>query len=139
MSETASFYGRVIGGKVKLLNREGFDRYIQAMDGLEIDVLVRKHRKARTLRQNSYLWFMYGYIAERIDGHTKDTIHEAMGVLFRLDRSGPIPMVKSTTAMSTVEMNQYVERIHQFCAETLDIVVPDPNSEEALQWSQRNA
>jgi hypothetical protein len=139
VNETIWYYSRVIDGKIKLLNRQGFDQIVKSLDGMEVDVGLRKHRKARTLRQNSYLWFMYGYIAERIDGHTKDTIHEAMGILFRLDRTGPIPTVKSTTAMSTVEMNEYVERIHQFCAETLDIVVPDPNSEEALQWSQSYA
>ena len=50
--QSACYYARVIGGKAKILNREGFDRLIQRMDGLEIDILIRKHRKARTLPQN---------------------------------------------------------------------------------------
>ena len=54
--------------------------------------------------------------------------------MFRTDRSGPIPVVRSTTGMTTVEMNEYIEQIHHFFA-TLDIVVPDPNSEEALKWT----
>ncbi len=129
------FYSRVINGKTKLINREGFDRFIASLDGMEIDIGIRKHRKPRSLNQNGYLWFMYTYIAEHVDGHTKDSIHEAFGQLFRTDRSSSLPTVKSTTDMSTVEMTEYWEKIWQFCAETLDIVVPDPNSEEALQWS----
>jgi hypothetical protein len=138
VSECAWFYARVIGGKAKLLNRSGFDALLKRMDGQEIDIGVRKHRKPRSLAQNGYLWFMYTWIAERVERHTKDSLHEAFGQLFRTDRSGPLPIVKSTTDMSTVEMTEYWEKIWQFCAETLDLVVPDPNSDEALQWSKLN-
>lgn len=136
MTGCICFYARVLERKPKILNRQGFDKLMESLDGLEIDILIRKHRKPRSSKQNAYLWFMYTYIAERIDGHTKDTIHDAMGQLFRTDKSGPLPIVKSTADMSTVEMSEYWEKIQQFAAETLDIVVPDPNSDEALQWSE---
>lgn len=138
MSDCAVFYARVLGGKPKFPDPARLSRLLAALEGEEIDVLIRKHRKGRSLKQNGYLWFMYDFIAQRVAGHTKDSIHQAMGQMFRTDFSGKLPVVKSTTDMSTVEMTEYWEKIWQFSAETLDIVVPDPNSEEALQWSKTN-
>ena len=128
---TACFYGRIIGGKVKLLNRSGFDALIKRLDGFEIDVLIRKHRKDRTLSQQGYLWGgIYQFIADHTDGWTKEDVHDAMRQMFLTDRTGPMPLLRSTTELSTVEFNEYIERIAQFCAETLELVIPEPEKME---------
>jgi len=116
----------VVEGKLKILNRAGFDALIQRMDGLELDILVRKHRKDRTLTQQGYLWVIYQFIADNTDGWTKEDVHDAMRQMFLTDRTGPMPRLLSTTELSTVEFNEYIERIAQFCAETLDLVIPEP-------------
>ncbi len=128
MSEVACYYARVIGGKAKILNRAGFDALIQRLDGQEIDILIRKHRKARTLPQNSFLWGVVYQIISDETGHEPEEIHDAMKDLFLTDRSGPFPLVRSTTDLSTVEFNEYFTKIQRFAAEKLDLVIPDPES-----------
>jgi hypothetical protein len=49
-----------------------------------------------------------------------------MRLLFLKDESRAIPTLKSTTALSTTEMNEYWAQIQQFAAEKLNIVIPDP-------------
>ena len=127
MSETASFYGRVIGGKVKLLNREGFDRYIQAMDGLEIDVLVRKHRKARSLNQNRFYWGVAIAMISEATGYEPEEAHDALKAMFLTDHvDSALPRIRSSADLSTVEFNEYIEKIQRFAAEKLDLIIPDP-------------
>lgn len=122
------FYARILNGKAKLVNRDGFDRLVQSLDGQEIDIIVRRHRKGRSLPQNAYLWgCVYKILADHLEGYTEEDVHEAMGQLFRTDRTGVVPRVKSTTEMSTVEFNEYLERIIQFAAEKLELVIPDPS------------
>ena len=51
-------------------------------------------------------------------------------MMFLRDESREIPTLKSTTQLSTVEMNEYWEKIQQFAAEKLGLVIPDPNQVE---------
>lgn len=43
-----------------------------------------------------------------------------------------IETVGSTTGLSTIEFNEYIDRIAQFSAEMLGVVIPEPNSQTEL-------
>lgn len=122
----AVFYARVVDGKPKILNRDGFMRLIEQMNGREIDIMVRKHRKARSTNQNSFYWGVVLAIIAESTGNEPEDMHAAFRDLFLTDRSGPLPLVRSTTDLSTVEFNEYIEKIVRFAAEKLELVIPDP-------------
>ena len=88
--------------------------------------------KPRSLKENSYLWgIVYSEIASET-GHSSEDIHTAMKDMF-------LPKVfvtigdneyevrKSTTDLTTSEMEDYLMRIRAFAAQELNLGIPLPN------------
>lgn len=107
--------------------------YLQGMEG-EVQVIVRKPVKSRSLNQNNYLWgCVYALISEAT-GFTPDEAHELCRLKFHStwksvgDRQYRIPV--STTTMSTVEFETYCSNIRQWSSAELNIYIPLPNEYE---------
>jgi len=94
--------------------------------GQLVTITLSKARKDRTDNQNNYYWGVpIKMIADTL-GYEKDEVHDALKAKF-LAREGVLPRIPSTTTLTTVEFNEYLERIGQWAAEFLGIVIPDPN------------
>ncbi len=113
--------GKVVFDRVDMLNS-----YLIGLEGKEVDVIVRKHKKDRTLPQNRYLWGVVYKLISDHTGYTPDEIHDSMRAMFLIDNLGKFPVVRSTTSLDTVAFSAYVENIRQFASEDLSIVIPDP-------------
>jgi len=114
--------GKVIFDRVGL-----FNDYLTLLEGKEVDVIVRKHKKNRSNNQNAYYWGVCIKILSEELGYTDDEVHEAMKMLFLQDNLRKIPTLRSTAALSTVEFEEYIEKIRQWAAQELSCIIPLPN------------
>lgn len=123
--------------KLILDDRSGYLRFISRMkDGKRVTMTLTSFRKARSLPQNSYY---HGIVLKTFGdhlGYTTEELHEAMKARFLvIDPDAPIPRWKSTAQLSTVEFNEYIEKIIQLAAEN-DCYIPDPNEEQLMSYMQ---
>lgn len=118
---TPIFTGRTSKGRLQLDERERFERYLIGLDGCEIEIAVRKRRRVRSSPQNGYYWTVVNVIAD-YTGHTSQEVHEILGQRFLQDHTG---RRRSTSALSTAEFSEYVERCLQLAAE-YGIIIPPP-------------
>jgi hypothetical protein len=121
------FTGRVEGGKLTLQEQDRFNAYLASLGAQSVDVVVRTWRKPRSNNQNAYMWGVVYQLISETTGFTPDETHDAMRLMFLLDRSKDIPTLKSTTQLTTTDMELYLENIRQWAAEHLNCVIPLPN------------
>jgi len=95
-------------------------------------ITVTKKKQTRTILQNNYMWgVVYTHLAEA-SGYTAPEVHEVMKgeilgyteIVFN-DKKHLIP--KSTTKLTTSEMEDYLEHCRRIGAEIYDILIPLPN------------
>lgn len=89
---------------------------------------IKKWYKPRSLQENAYYW---GVVIELLCGHTGYTpeeMHDCLKAKFLphgVDEYG-LEHVKSTTKLSTVEFETYMEDIRRWASSELDVYIPDP-------------
>lgn len=100
-----------------------------------------KYRKRRSDSQNAYMWaVVVPYVAAGLqeawgENLSPDDVHEFLKSAFLPKReivnhvSGEVAFsfTNSTTRLTTAEFTEYLERIAQFAAEKLSVVIPLPN------------
>ena len=121
------FFAKVEKGKILFSDKDLLKSIIASFEGKEIDVIIRKHRKDRSNNQNRYMWGCCYQLISEITGYTKDEVHDAMRLLFLLDKTRKIHTLKSTTELSTIDMEEYLENIRRWAAENLSCFIPLPN------------
>ena len=122
-----SFKAVVEGGyKVRILNREGFDKFLNNFEEGTMLELVVKEIENRTQLQNSYYWGQVigspskeGSLMsnEMFQGYTKQELHEALKEEFG---------VKSTAGMEQEEFTEYINKIIRWAAEFADMYIKEP-------------
>ena len=124
------FSGKVEQGKLILQEQDRFNVYLVGLGKQDVTVVVRTWRKPRSIQQNKFLWAVPYQLISESTGYTREEVHDAMRLMFLKDEDRAIPTLKSTTSLTTIEMNEYWERIQQFAAEKLNLVIPEPNEVE---------
>ena len=85
-------------------------------------------RKERSLEQNAYYWGVIIKILSEEIGYTKDEMHEALRYKFlRYENVNGLPTFLSTTQLSTVEWECYMEEVRRWASMDMGIVIPEPN------------
>ena len=114
------------GYKVRILNREGFDKFLNEFEEGTMLELVVKEIENRTQLQNSYYWGQVigspskeGSLMsnEMFQGYTKQELHEALKEKFE---------VKSTAGMEQEEFTEYINKIIRWAAEFADMYIKEP-------------
>ena len=124
------FIGSIKKGKLVLSNPERFDNYLYSLNDKEVQIVIKPFGKNRSLPQNKFMWGVCYQLISEATGYTREEIHDSMRMMFLRDESREIPTLKSTTSLTTVEMNEYWAKIQQFAAEKLGLIIPDPNQVE---------
>lgn len=128
-----AFDGEVTAdGKLVLDDRPGFVKAIAAFVGKRVTVVLGRKRKPRSLAENAYMWAVVYQMIALETGHEPQEVHDAMRVRFLLrhsERLGVRPI--STTVLSTVEMEEYLEKVRAFAATELGLHIPLPNEPTA--------
>ena len=140
MSEKIMFTGTVIDGVLKVSNRKQFDQEVKTLEGMRIEGYVWKAKKRRSLSQNAYYFGVvlpaclrgFKYLGhERLDIETLHAYFKARYIDEPEQIASPhsgevITLTKTTTNLTTTQMNDYIEAIRRFAAEFLGISIPDP-------------
>jgi len=124
-------------GRLFITNRRVFDERIARFDERwTLEVTVRRLRATRSAQQNRYWWGVCVELVSQHTGYTPEEVHEIAKQMFlpkRLAVSdgngevvGEFVMGGSSRALNTLEFGEFVERFRQWAAETLDVVIPDP-------------
>jgi hypothetical protein len=124
------FLAKIKKNKVIFNNVELFNKYLIKLEGKDVEVVVRPWRKTRSVRQNKFLWAVPYQLIADATGYSREEVHDAMRLLFLKDENRSIPTLKSTTSLTTVEMNLYWEQMQRFASEKLDLQIPNPNEVE---------
>lgn len=99
----------------------------------------------RSIPQNKFYW---GLVVPMIQKGildlgtelTKEETHEFLKARFNAqeivnsETAECISVPRSTTALSKEGFSNYIEKIQQFAAEFLNIVIPDPNQQMAIEY-----
>lgn len=128
----------------------GYNNLIQELQSLpegKWTLVLRRFRKSRSGQQNSY--YHACVIPCIIDGLveagynrsdlSRDIVHEMLKAKF-LTRDLPndngefIPIIKSTTDLTTTEFMEYISDIQQWAQEFLNIYVPEPNEQAKFNY-----
>jgi len=132
--------GTVENGKFVPNSKEYFKRAFESYEGKIIELSLKVWHKKRTTPQNSYYWgvvieLIKNYINDLGNDFDSDTIHELLRSLFLKKtkeivnkESGEvktIEFIQSTTKLSTVEFETYLESCKRYAAETFELYIPD--------------
>lgn len=121
------FFASVEHGKILYLDRELLIAHIKALEGKDIDVIIRKHRKNRTHRQNRWYWIAVVGLPAAHFGYLPEEMHDAFKLMFlRCHEDGKPETTKSTTQLTTEGFTEYIEKCRRWCA-AQGIVIPDPS------------
>ena len=112
--------------KIRILNRESFDKFLNNFEEGTMLELVVKEIENRTQMQNSYYWGQVigspskeGSLMsnEMFQGYTKQELHEALKEKFD---------VKSTAGMEQEEFTEYINKIIRWAAEFAGMYIKEP-------------
>ena len=132
------------------IDRQLFANHLRQFSGKEVTVTVAKKVKHRSNNQNAYLWaVVYPHVLEGLIGvgydiepNDTETVHEWAKNEFiesrkikQKDFDTFIELPGSTAGLSTEDFGRYIERIAQFAAEFLGVVIPPPTAEWA--WPEK--
>jgi hypothetical protein len=99
-------------------------------EGKRIQITVEREKRARSINQNNYYWGVVIALISETTGMTPEETHTALRNQF-LKKVMPNGMetAKSTTDLSTAEMEDYLKRIRQWADVffTGSLYIPAPN------------
>jgi hypothetical protein len=126
------FRARIEKGAVRWHGIEGkrFDVLKRKFEGKDVEVVLRLPQKKSTGPQRRYYWpVIVGMICEAAGYGPEhaEAIHEFLKGMFLQDTSGPLPITRSTEALTTVEREEYHDNCRRWAAEFLGIYIPLPN------------
>jgi len=121
-----AFMGKSEKGIVVLDDEKGFTEHIKSLDGKFIQLVVRRYRTNRSNNQNKYYWGVVIKILGDELGYMPDEMHNALRWKF-LRKGGKLETVKSTSSLTTIEFEEYLELIRIWALRDLEINIPLPN------------
>ncbi len=120
------FKAKILNNKLVLPSTKLFRENLKNFEGKEVELIIQRYRKTRTLKQNAYYWGAIIPILAEHFGYEDEEMHEALKWIFLKKRLAPIPTVISTTTLNTAQFIDYIERIKRWATINYNIVLPDP-------------
>lgn len=138
----ATHHGFVDGGKLHILNKNRMEDDLRQFKNGDVQIIIKRRGK-RSLPQNAYYW---GCIIEEIKynlldrgyRHTAEEIHEFLKQKFNyepivIEATGErIDIGQSTTEMNKDDFSVYVDRIKEWAAQSLELIIPEANTQTQL-------
>jgi hypothetical protein len=100
-------------------------------EGKEVVVTISRPQNQRSLNQNAYYWKVIIEILTDTLGYEREETHEVLRGKFLLDwktvAGESIQFSHSTTELSTIEFEDYLQKIREWASVKLNIFIPLPN------------
>jgi hypothetical protein len=125
MQPTPLFSGKVEDGKLTLEYPGSFKAQLAKYEGREICLRLTPRRHGRTIKQNAYYWAVVIPLLAESCGYEDEELHEALKWKFLQKHDGPLPTVRSTGTLNTLEFAEYIEQCRRLAAE-MGVVIPEP-------------
>jgi len=134
MRYVPKFNGLIDKGKLILSGEDRFNTYLSSLEGKEVECVVQIPRKSRSSAENKYYWSVVVGMISEFTGHEPEEVHEILKGMFLVEHTDikgiGVDYVRSTTKLSTVEMENYLSKCREFGALTLSLSIPEPNEGE---------
>ena len=129
---TRIFFGVIKGGKVVFNKITEFSSYLAGLEGKDVEIIVRKIRKDRSNPQNRYYWGVVINLLCECTGYSDAEMHDALKMLFLRVDDRKIPTLRSTADLTTVEFEEYLDKVRMWAAEELSCIIPLPNEVDLI-------
>lgn len=129
---TPVFPCNVENGKLTFERPDLFQKFIKAMKNGRKMVTVKDYKKPRSTEQNKYYWgVVVKILADEFGYENPMDCHQSLRDEFLLIQEKPLRKTRSTTSLSTVEMEEYLARIRMWALNNEpSIYIPLPNEVE---------
>jgi hypothetical protein len=136
--------GKVQDGKLTINNRKAFDVDLNVLNGLDVIITVEKKKHKRSSPQNRYYHgcvlrsVRFAMETKGFHINSNETVHELMKVKFlkgeivNVATGEIIETIGSTTKLSTLDFENYLEQIRAWAAQYLECVIPLPNEQSEI-------
>lgn len=134
----------VTNGKLSR-NRNELSNALTQFEGIDITLSIEKAKKVRTNAENRYY---RGVIVPLIkaglkdatgESYNADQVHDLLKTRYlthwEILGDTRIQRIKSTTELSTVEMETYLEQCRGFALEYLGVTIPLPNEALTIEFN----
>ena len=119
--------GKVNRGKFIPSDPKEFSKAFLHHEGKPVVVSVKRKTRDRSNQQNRYYWGVVIKILGDHFGYTDLEMHEALKFEFlRVEEQGKPITCKSTSQLSTVEFEQYLENVKRWAVQEYHTYIPDP-------------
>lgn len=134
-------YGKVVNGELRIHNRSAFLRSVAQIPDGRVKLTVERTYNKRSTPQNAYYWgvliaeFKEGYYDRLGEIISPDDAHGVLklkcnSIEIVNEESGEVMNVpKSTTEMTTIQFEEYMEQCRRFIKEWFGRTVPMPNEQ----------
>ena len=127
-------------------NRNELTSALNQFEGQEITLSIEKAKKVRSTQENRYYW---GLVIPLIKAGLKDATSESYSaeqvadlmktrflmIDVYIGDSDVMTRIKSTTELSTIEMERYLQECRTFAQEYLGVTIPMPNEDLTIEFS----
>jgi len=136
------FFGKIKDGKIDIYNQEGFAILKSHLEGQDIWLTLEKEMKKRTQRQNRALHVYFQLLADELNGaglDMREVLKPGVDISWTMETVKeylwrPIQIVqlkkKSTTDLTTTEIDKVYETLNRFLGQKLKVSVPFPSIED---------
>ncbi len=136
--KSGTFEALVENGAIEFASEEELLDYLASLGTASVNVSIKPHQASRSDKQNRYY---FGVVVKGLSeylGYSKDEIHELLkhkflhqwGSIETLDGLESIEFTKSTTVLTTTEMEKYLRDIREWASMKLNYYLPEPNEDE---------
>tara|TARA_R110000851_G_scaffold275123_1_gene427759 strand:+ start:39 stop:473 length:435 start_codon:yes stop_codon:yes gene_type:complete len=127
-------------------NRNELTSALNQFEGQEITLSIEKAKKVRSTQENRYYW---GLVIPLIKAGLKDATSESYSaeqvadlmktrflmIDVYIGDSDVMTRIKSTTELSTIEMERYLQECRTFAQEYLGVTIPMPNEDLTIEFN----
>lgn len=139
-----SIFSTVTDGRLNKVASKEIADTLKQFEGKRVEVIIKRLRSTRSSQQNRFYWGVVvsvmrqafkdiGYILNTEETHTilKDKFMPYTDISTP-DGEFISKKYKSTTELTKTEFGEYIEAIQRFAAESLNVTIPDPNTQAKL-------
>ena len=122
------FYAHKRADGLEFERKPLYDAYVAGLKpDTRYEVTIKRYRAKRSDAQNKYYWGVVVQMIADETGNNKDMTHDGLRSMFLIDKTGKMPVIRSTTSMTTKEFMEYIDTVVLWAAEFLGVIVPPPD------------
>lgn len=118
-------------------NRKAMQNELRTLRSGMVEITITNWSPKRSNQQNRLMWLWFTIIANHI-GYTPMQVKGMMQAKFLLideviESTGEIlPRVQGTSELDKYDMTKFLDNVHQWASEFLQITLPQPNEQQEL-------